>query len=107
MLDGSLDHMQVHNIRPMAWNPLGNVFREDSEQTRRLKKVLVRLTEKYEVGADILLLSWIKHHPSNIIPVAGTVNVARIQQLQKIEHIKWDIEDWFEIWADSMGNKVP
>jgi predicted oxidoreductase len=107
MLDGSLDHMQVHNIRPMAWNPLGNVFREDSEQTRRLKKVLVRLTEKYEVGADILLLSWIKHHPSNIIPVAGTVNVARIQQLQKIEHIKWDIEDWFEIWAESMGNKVP
>ncbi|WP_026709724.1 aldo/keto reductase [Flavobacterium filum] len=107
MLDGSLDHMQVHNIRPMAWNPLGSVFREDSEQTRRLKKVLVRLTEKYDVGADILLLSWIKHHPSNIIPVAGTVNVARIQQLQKIENIKWDIEDWFEIWTESMGNKVP
>lgn len=107
MLDGSLDHMQVHNIRPMAWNPLGSVFREDSEQTRRLKKVLVRLTEKYGVGADILLLSWIKHHPSNIIPVAGTVNVARIQQLQKAENIKWDIEDWFEIWTESMGCKVP
>jgi predicted oxidoreductase len=107
MLDGSLDHMQVHNIRPMAWNPLGNVFREDSEQTRRLKKVLVRLTEKYDVGADILLLSWIKHHPSNIIPVAGTVNVSRIQQLQKTENIKWDIEDWFEIWTESMGKKVP
>jgi predicted oxidoreductase len=107
MLDGSLDHMQVHNIRPMAWNPLGSVFREDSEQTRRLKKVLVRLTEKYGVGADILLLSWIKHHPSNIIPVAGTVNVARIQQLQKAENIKWDIEDWFEIWTESMWKKVP
>lgn len=107
MLDGSLDHMQVHNIHPMAWNPLGSVFREDSEQTRRLKKVLVRLTEKYEIGADILLLSWIKHHPSNIIPVAGTVNVARIQQLQKTENVKWDIEDWFEIWTESMGKKVP
>lgn len=107
MLDGSLDHMQIHNIRPMAWNPLGNVFREDTEQTRRLKRILVRLTKKYEVGADLLLLSWIKHHPSNIIPVAGTVNVSRIQQLQKIENIKWDIEDWFEIWTESMGNKVP
>jgi predicted oxidoreductase len=38
MLDGSLDYMQFHNIRPMAWNPLGTVFREDIEQTRRLKK---------------------------------------------------------------------
>lgn len=107
MLDGSLDHMQIKNIIPMAWNPLGSVFREDSEQTRRLKKVLVKLTEKYGVGADILLLSWVKHHPSNIIPVAGTVNVSRIQQLQKTENIKWDTEDWFEIWTESMGNKVP
>jgi len=37
MIDGSLDYMQVHNIQPMSWNPLGTVFREDIEQTRRLK----------------------------------------------------------------------
>ena len=37
MLDGSLDYMQLHNIRPMSWNPLGSIFREDSDQTRRLK----------------------------------------------------------------------
>ena len=23
------------------------------------------------------------------------------------ENVKWDIEDWFEIWTESMGNKVP
>ena len=42
MLDGSLDYMQRHQIRPMSWNPLGTVFREDIEQTRRLKKLLVQ-----------------------------------------------------------------
>jgi predicted oxidoreductase len=26
MLDGSLDYMQLHNIRPMSWNPLGTIF---------------------------------------------------------------------------------
>jgi predicted oxidoreductase len=26
MLDGSLDYMQFHKIRPMAWNPLGTSF---------------------------------------------------------------------------------
>ncbi|WP_333693402.1 aldo/keto reductase [Flavobacterium sp.] len=107
MLDGSLDHMQLHQIIPMAWNPLGTVFREDTDQTRRLKILLAKLNEKYHLGADIILLSWIMQHPSGIIPVAGTVNIARIQQLQKASELVLEKQDWFEIWTESMGNKVP
>ena len=107
MLDGSLDLMQVYNIRPMSWNPLGTVFREDSEKTRRLKKLLAQLVEKYHVGSDTILLSWILQHPSNVIPVAGTVNIARIQLLMKATELKLDLEDWFAIWTESIGNKVP
>ncbi|WP_298139980.1 aldo/keto reductase family oxidoreductase [Flavobacterium sp.] len=107
MLDGSLDYMQTHNIRPMSWNPLGTVFREDIEQTRRLKKLLVQLVEKYGVGSDTILLSWVLKHPSKVIPVAGTVNIARIQQLIKAVELPLDNLDWFAIWTESMGNKVP
>ena len=107
MLDGSIDYMQVHNIRPMSWNPLGSIFREDSEQTRRLKKLLATLVEKYHVGSDTILLSWILNHPSKVIPVAGTVNVARIQQLVKATELQLDLEDWFAIWSESIGKKVP
>lgn len=107
MLDGSLDYMQTHDIRPMSWNPLGTVFREDIEQTRRLKKLLVQLVEKYCVGSDTILLSWILKHPSKVIPVAGTVNIARIQQLIKAVELPLDDLDWFAIWSESMGNKVP
>lgn len=107
MLDGSLDYMQLHNIQPMSWNPLGTVFREDVKQTRRLKKLLVQLVEKYGVGSDTILLSWILKHPSKIIPVAGTVNVARIQQLMKAVTLNLDQLDWFAIWTESMGNEVP
>lgn len=107
MLDGSLDYMKIHNIIPMSWNPLGTVFREDIDQTRRLKKLLVQLVEKYEVGSDIILLAWILKHPSAIIPVAGTVNIARIQQLMKAVDLQLDALDWFAIWSESMGNKVP
>ena len=107
MLDGSLDYMQVHGIRPMSWNPLGTVFREDIDQTRRLKKLLVQLVEKYGVGSDTILLSWILKHPSGIFPVAGTVNIARIQQLIKAVELQLDNLDWFAIWTESMGNKVP
>jgi len=40
MIDGSFDYMQMNGIRPMSWNPLGCVFREDIPQTFRLKKLL-------------------------------------------------------------------
>ena len=107
MLDGSFDYMQIHGIRPMSWNPLGTVFREDTEQTRRLKKVLAELVEKYGVGSDTILLAWILQHPAKVIPVAGTVNIARIQQLMKAVELKMDKQDWFAIWTESMGNEVP
>jgi predicted oxidoreductase len=107
MLDGSLDYMQIHGIRPMSWNPLGNVFREDNEQTRRMKKLLAQLVSKYGVGSDTILLSWILQHPSRIIPIAGTVNVARIQSLMKAVELPLEKEDWFAIWTESMGKTVP
>jgi diketogulonate reductase-like aldo/keto reductase len=71
------------------------------------KKVLAGLVEKYHAGSDIILLAWIMQHPSKVIPVAGTVNVARIQQLTKASKLVLDKEDWFKIWTESMGNKVP
>jgi predicted oxidoreductase len=107
MLDGSLDYMQMHNIQPMSWNPLGTVFREDSEQTRRLKKLFVQLVEKYGVGSDTLLLAWIIRHPAKVLPVAGTVNIARIQQLMKAASLELSLEDWFAIWTESIGKKIP
>jgi predicted oxidoreductase len=107
MLDGSLDYMQLHQIRPMSWNPLGTVFREDIEQTHRLKKLLAQLVEKYGMGSDTILLAWILKHPAKVIPVAGTVNIARIQALMKAVELNLEQVDWFAIWTESMGNKVP
>ncbi|MBG6110922.1 putative oxidoreductase [Flavobacterium sp. CG_23.5] len=106
MVDGSFDYMQVHNIRPMSWNPLGFVFREDIPQTHRLKKLLATLVSKYHLGSDTILLSWILQHPAKVIPIAGTVNVARIQSLMKAVELKLEKEDWFAIWTESMGNTV-
>jgi predicted oxidoreductase len=42
-----------------------------------------------------------------VIPVAGTVNIARIQTLMKAVNMNLDQLDWFAIWTESMGNKVP
>ena len=107
MLDGSLDFKELHKIQPMAWNPLGVAFRENTDQTFRLRQLLAKLVEKYGVGADIILLAWVKQHPANILPVAGTINVSRIQQLMKAQTLVLDTQDWFAIWAEPMGHRVP
>ena len=107
MLDGSFDYMQVHGIRPMSWNPLGTVFRENTDQTFRLRQLLAKLVEKYQTGSDIILLAWIMQHPAGVLPVVGTVNSGRIQQLMKAKSLVLDKQDWFAIWTESMGNKVP
>ena len=107
MIDGSFDYMQMHKIRPMSWNPLGCVFREDIPQTHRLKKLLATLVSKYHLGSDTILLSWVLKHPAKVIPIAGTVNVARIQSLMKAVELKLEKEDWFAIWSESIGKNVP
>lgn len=107
MLDGSLDHMTLNNIKPMAWSPIGSVFKEDTEQTQRLKKLLLELVAKYEVTADVILLSWILRHPAGIIPVSGSTNTDRLKNQMKAVDVQLELEDWFAIWTESIGNKVP
>lgn len=107
MLDGSFDYMQAHDIRPMCWNPLGTVFSTDSAQTQRLKKTLAILVSKYNLESATILISWLLQHPAKIIPVIGTVTAVRIQEIQKATSLQLDLEDWFAIWTESMGEKVP
>lgn len=107
MHDGTLDYMQLHQIKPMAWSPLGCVFKDNTNQTLRIKKQLDILSEKYQATHDQLLLAWILKHPSGITPVIGTTNLERITQAQQATKIDLEIEDWFLILVASQGHKVP
>ena len=107
MLDGSLDYMQLHNITPMSWNPLGSIFKENNEKTIRLHTLLDQLEIKYNVTKDVLLLSWIMKHPSGVLPVIGTTNSERIKNSTKAISTTLELEDWFAIWTESIGHKVP
>ena len=107
MHNGTLDQMLLKHIIPMAWSPLGSVFREDNEQTRRIHKQLGELTDVYNATEDQLLLAWILKHPAKIHPVIGTTNQDRIKNANKALEINLEIEDWFFILSASQGHKVP
>lgn len=107
MHDGTLDYMLLNNVTPMSWSPLGSVFREDTEQTRRIHKQLGDLLEKYKASEDQLLLSWILKHPSGIHPVVGTTDKSRLKKAIDASNINLDLQDWFLILVASQGHKVP
>lgn len=111
MLDGSLDFMQLNSITPMAWNPLGSVFKENlgenDEKTSKIRKTVLKISKKYNVEMDVLLLAWILKHPSGILPVFGTADKTRIEKLKKATEINLELEDWFALWTASLGTKVP
>lgn len=107
MHNGTLDYMTSWGIKPMAWSPLGTVFKEDNEQTRRIHKQLGVLMDKYNATEDQLLLAWILKHPSGIHPVVGTTNKERLTQAIAASKIELDLEDWFLILVASQGHKVP
>ena len=107
MHDGTLDYLKTCGIKPMAWSPLGSVFKEDNEQTRRIHKQLGELMDKYNATEDQLLLAWIMKHPAGIHPVVGTTNKTRLKQAVEASKINLEVEDWFLILVASQGHKVP
>lgn len=107
MLDGSLDHMQSNRITPMCWSPLGTVFRNDSEQSIRIRKIVAELASKYGLSDDLILLAWILKHPAGILPVCGTSDEKRISSLMQASTIDMELQDWFSLWTASIGSEVP
>ncbi|HSN48870.1 MAG TPA: aldo/keto reductase [Flavobacterium sp.] len=107
MLDGSLDYMQTNGIQPMCWSPLGTVFKKIDEKSVRVKKLAAKLSLKYNVGVDVLLLAWILKHPAGILPVFGTADKTRIANLMKATEVEMELEDWFALWTKSAGNPIP
>ena len=104
--NGSFDYMQINNIRPMCWSPLGSVFTKTNEQTEAIKKVISELSLKYNAPTDVILLAFILKHPGNILPVFGTADPKRIGQLMTATKINLELTDWFYLLAAGMGEEV-
>lgn len=107
LFDGTLDQCIAKKITPMAWSPLGKVFKENIPQTERVLSQLEILEKQYNVSKDQLLLAWLLKHPSGIYPVIGTTNKERIKLASQTPKIELDLEDWFQLLVESQGHKVP
>lgn len=104
MLDGTLDYMQINNIIPMAYSPLGNFF---SSNNKALNEKIEKMCSKYSCSQDQILINWILRHESKIYPVIGTTKKERIIKSSEVKDFKIDLIDWFELLEASMGKRLP
>lgn len=103
MKNGLLNFHQIKSIQTLAWKPLGTIFTESSN----IKEKVHKMSEKYNCSVDQLLLAWLIKHPSKIHPVIGTSNLDRIKNVNKAMAIQLELEDWFELFVESQGYKLP
>lgn len=107
MNDGSLDDCIVNQRMLMSWSPLGSFFQEDTEQVKRIQKVMPSLMEKYNATTDQLLLAWLMKHPAGVYPVVGTTSKERLKTSFEAVQIELSLQDWFILLEASNGHEVP
>jgi predicted oxidoreductase len=107
MFDGTFNQCLQLGIKPMAWSPLGGLFKKHDDATNRISHKLDEIGEHYgNPGNDVLLLAWLLHHPAGILPVLGTARHERISAAVKALDIQMDDQHWFELLEAASGKEV-
>ena len=110
LYDGTLNQCEQHNVRPMAWSPLGGgrLFDADDEAAARIRAKMDELSPKYgDAKYDALAIAWVLAHPSRPVGILGTNKIRRIQSAAKAATIKLKHEDWYALWTASKGHSIP
>lgn len=108
--DGTLDQLQQHKIRPMAWSPLagGKIFNPETAKEKELATFMQTLVAKYNVNSiDQIAMAWLLKHPANPQVIIGSQNISRLENTVSSQDIDLDIQDWFKILEISNGHEAP
>lgn len=108
--DGVTDQCMLKKVIPQAWSPIGagkiHLDAED-ERSRRIISMAKILGEKYNASFDQVLIAWLLHHPSGIVPVMGTTKIERMQAAMEANSIEMTHEEWHMLLRASNGFDVP
>jgi len=85
---------------------LENQYFSDGTVAYELRKALAASASNHSVDIDAIAVAWLLRHPSRIMPVMGTNNLSRIEQLSKAFDVTMSREEWFELLQAANGVEV-
>lgn len=107
--DGTLDHLQMKRVRPMAWSCLagGEIFTGETEQAKRVRAELEAI--RVEVGAQTIeqvIYAWVRRLPSKPLAIIGSGKIERVESAVESLNIELTREQWYRVWVASKGHGV-
>lgn len=101
--NGTTDTLMKHNVKPLAWSPLGGgKFFEDE----RVKGLLNHLASEYKASVTQILLAWLLKHPSGVLPILGTTKPERVIEGAGALTVNLSRQHWFELLKAATGKDV-
>lgn len=101
------DHLyglSQRQIQPMAWQPLGEIFKLESDH--QLKRCLTELSSNYNITEAQLAIAFLKKLPFAILPVIGTTSIERARSSVEATQVDLELQDWFKLYEASRGHEV-
>lgn len=104
--NGDIAHLQQHDIRPMAWSPLGGGSLVAGAADTKLIAALELQAKRDGVDRAAVAVAWLLAHPARILPVMGTNTIARIKRFSDALKVDMDRQTWFELYSAALGHEV-
>ncbi|QLE79543.1 oxidoreductase [Francisella sp. Scap27] len=107
--DGTLDQLQKHKVRPMAWSPLagGRIFNPENATEKNVQACLQTIADKHNATIDQIAMAWLLKHPSNPQVIIGSQNINRLENTVNSQNIELNVQEWFKILEVSNGHEAP
>lgn len=115
--DGTLDQCMAEKMTPMAWSPLAGgrlatndpIDLRDPDHARRIhvREVLDLIARERSTTRPVVALAWLLKHPSRIIPIVGSTDVARIKDLTQAAELELTRDEWYRLLEAALGQRLP
>ena len=109
MTNGLFDLAMADDIATLAWSPLGGgrIAAPETVQERAVAAALDVKAQAAGVSRSTAAYAWIMAHPTRVIPIVGTQNVARIAEVADVFKVRWTKAEWYDVLVASRGEKLP
>lgn len=110
---GTLEYCQLNQVQIQSWSSLcrgiysGRDISGETQSVKNTAQLVGELASQYGVSAEAILLAFLLRHPSQIQPVIGTTNLARIKACQQATQFTLSREHWYALYVSARGQEVP
>jgi predicted oxidoreductase len=116
-VDGTLDQCLIEKMTPLAWSPLAGGLLASGARTllpaqqcyqpSKILPVLDSIAKARSTTRAVVALAWLLKHPSNILPIIGSIQPERIREAAKAPELQLTREEWYRLLIAARGEPLP